>query len=82
MQRALLRLTAVLLGVLLLHEHIPLGPWHLLAYTLCLLSVVAGAIRLADPEAGPIDPSPRDWQLAVNAQMQPDRALIARSRVS
>ncbi|HVI18866.1 MAG TPA: DMT family transporter [Gaiellales bacterium] len=49
-------LTAVLLGVLLLHEHIPLGPWHLLAYTLCLLSVVAGAIRLADPEAGPIDP--------------------------
>jgi hypothetical protein len=49
-------LTAVLLGVVLLHEHIPHGPWHLLAYSLCVVAVVAGAIRLADPEAGPIDP--------------------------
>jgi hypothetical protein len=46
----------VLLGVVLLHEHIPHGPWHLLAYSLCVVAVVAGAIRLADPEAGPIDP--------------------------
>jgi drug/metabolite transporter (DMT)-like permease len=51
-------LTAVLLGVVLLHEHIPHGPWHLLAYSLCVVAVVAGAIRLADPEAGPIDPDP------------------------
>jgi drug/metabolite transporter (DMT)-like permease len=60
-------LTAVLLGVVLLHEHIPHGPWHLVAYSLCVVTVVAGAIRLADPEAGPIDPDPepaermQDW---------------------
>jgi drug/metabolite transporter (DMT)-like permease len=49
-------LTAVLLGVVLLHEHIPHGPWHLVAYALSVVAVIAGAIRLADPEAGPIDP--------------------------
>jgi drug/metabolite transporter (DMT)-like permease len=49
-------LTAVLLGVVLLREHIPHGPWHCVAYSLCVVGVVAGAIRLADPEAGPIDP--------------------------
>ena len=51
-------LTAVLLGIVLLHEHIPHGPWHCLAYSLSVVAVVAGAIRLADPEAGPIDPDP------------------------
>jgi drug/metabolite transporter (DMT)-like permease len=51
-------LTAVLLGVVLLREHIPHGPWHLMAYSLSVVAVVAGAIRLADPEAGPIDPDP------------------------
>jgi drug/metabolite transporter (DMT)-like permease len=51
-------LTAVLLGIVLLHEHIPHGPWHLVAYALSVVAVVAGAIRLADPEAGPIDPDP------------------------
>jgi drug/metabolite transporter (DMT)-like permease len=61
-------LTAVALGIVLLREHIPHGPWHLLAYALCVVAVVAGAIRLADPEAGPIDPdaSPtdrvQDWE--------------------
>jgi drug/metabolite transporter (DMT)-like permease len=60
-------LTAVLLGVVLLHEHIPHGPWHLVAYALSVVAVVAGAIRLADPEAGPIDPDTepadrvKDW---------------------
>jgi drug/metabolite transporter (DMT)-like permease len=49
-------LAAVALGVGLLHEHIPHGPWHLVAYALCVVAVVAGAIRLADPDAGPIDP--------------------------
>jgi hypothetical protein len=49
-------MTAVLLGVVLLHEHIPHGPWHLVAYSLSVVAVVGGAIRLADPEAGPIDP--------------------------
>jgi drug/metabolite transporter (DMT)-like permease len=51
-------LTAVALGVGLLHEHIPHGPWHLTAYSLSVVGVVVGAIRLADPEAGPIDPDP------------------------
>ena len=50
--------TAVLLGVVLLHEHIPHGPWHLVAYLVAVIAVVSGAIRLADPEAGPIDPDP------------------------
>ncbi len=49
-------LTAVLLGVILLHEHIPLSFWHIVAYVLCLATVLAGAIRLADPEAGPLEP--------------------------
>jgi drug/metabolite transporter (DMT)-like permease len=49
-------LMGVLLGVILLREHIPLSTGHLIAYVLCLVSVVAGAIRLADPTAGPIDP--------------------------
>jgi drug/metabolite transporter (DMT)-like permease len=52
-------LTAVVLGVAVLHEHIPLSPVHIVAYVLCLASVVAGAIRLADPKAGPIDPDER-----------------------
>jgi drug/metabolite transporter (DMT)-like permease len=49
-------LTAVLLGAVLLREHIPLSTPHLIVYVGCLASVVAGAIRLADPAAGPIDP--------------------------
>jgi hypothetical protein len=49
-------MTAVALGIVLLREHIPHGPWHVVAYALCVVAVVAGAIRLADPEAGPIDP--------------------------
>ncbi len=42
--------TGVLLGAVLLHEHIPLSAGHLVLYTLCLAAVVAGAIRLADPD--------------------------------
>jgi drug/metabolite transporter (DMT)-like permease len=49
-------MTAVLLGVLLLHEHIPITAGHLASYVACLVAVVVGAIRLADPQAGPIDP--------------------------
>lgn len=40
----------VLLGAVLLHEHIPLTGIHLVAYVACLAAVVAGAIRLADPD--------------------------------
>lgn len=48
-------LMGVLLGVALLHERIPHRTGHLIAYGLCLLAAVAGAIRLANPakaEAG------------------------------
>src|SRR4051794_21148616 len=53
-------LMGVLLGVVLLKEHIPLTPGHLLAYVACLAAVVAGAVRLADPHAGPIEPDERE----------------------
>jgi hypothetical protein len=43
--------TAVLLGVIVLHEHLPVSPWHIVAYLVCLVAVVAGAIRLAEAEA-------------------------------
>jgi len=49
-------LMGVLLGVVLLKEHIPLTPGHLIAYVGCLTAVVLGAVRLADPHAGPIEP--------------------------
>lgn len=38
---------AVLIGALLLREHIPLSVGHLIGYALCLAVVVLGAIRLA-----------------------------------
>ena len=49
-------LMGVALGAVLLRERIPMTVGHLCAYVLCLVVVVAGAIRLADPNAGPIDP--------------------------
>jgi drug/metabolite transporter (DMT)-like permease len=49
-------LMGVLLGAVLLKEHIPLSPGHLIAYLACLAAVVLGAVRLADPHAGPIEP--------------------------
>lgn len=44
-------LTAVVLGAVLLHEHIPHSAWHATAYAGCLVAVVVGAIRLARAEA-------------------------------
>lgn len=49
-------LTAVVLGAILLREHLPTGPWHLLGYGLCLLAVIAGAIRLAEPATAAVPP--------------------------
>jgi drug/metabolite transporter (DMT)-like permease len=43
---------AVLIGALLLREHIPLSVGHLIGYALCLTVVVLGAIRLARNTAG------------------------------
>jgi len=51
-------LMGVALGAVLLRERIPVTTGHLIVYALCLVVVVAGAIRLADPTAGPIDPDP------------------------
>jgi hypothetical protein len=48
-------LVGVVLGVVLLREHIPLSPGHVIAYLACLAAVIAGAVRLADPHAGPIE---------------------------
>lgn len=60
-------LTAVILGAILLREHLPTGPWHLLGYALCMVAVVAGAIRLAEPATAPVPP-------AGGVPRQPDRS--------
>lgn len=41
--------TAVLIGALLLREHLPLSAGHLLGYALCLAAVIGGAVQLAEP---------------------------------
>jgi drug/metabolite transporter (DMT)-like permease len=48
-------LIGVLLGVILLREHIPLSTVHCVIYAGCLGAVIAGAIRLAEPAAGPVE---------------------------
>ena len=60
-------LTAVILGAILLREHLPTGPWHLVGYSLCLAAIVAGAIRLAEPATGSVKPQP-------GAPAEPDRS--------
>jgi drug/metabolite transporter (DMT)-like permease len=47
-------LFAVLLGVVLLREHIPMTPLHLVAYLACLVAIVVGGIRLAEPATSPV----------------------------
>lgn len=49
--------TGVLLGAILLREHIPHTPIALAAYGLCVIAVVGGAIRLANPADGSIEVS-------------------------
>lgn len=49
-------LTAVVLGAILLREHLPTGPWHLVGYGFCLVAVVLGAIRLAEPATATVPP--------------------------
>ncbi|MBN9619213.1 MAG: DMT family transporter [Actinobacteria bacterium] len=49
-------LMAVALGVGLLRERVPTNWASLVAYAFCLAAVIAGAIRLADPRSGPIEP--------------------------
>jgi hypothetical protein len=45
-------LAAVLLGALLLHEHVPASPAHVIVYVLCLAAIAGGAVRLAAPPGG------------------------------
>jgi drug/metabolite transporter (DMT)-like permease len=44
-------LVAVVLGVVLLREHVPHSPGYVLGYLLCLGLILAGTIRLAAPTA-------------------------------
>jgi drug/metabolite transporter (DMT)-like permease len=50
--------TAVLLGAILLKEHIPLSVPHVIGYAACLGVVIAGAIRLAQETVGRSGPAP------------------------
>jgi len=58
--------TAVVLGAVLLHEHLPVDAPHIIGYALCFGAVVAGAVRLAEPTAGG-HPATRDSHLAMAA---------------
>jgi drug/metabolite transporter (DMT)-like permease len=40
---------AVVLGAVLLHEHVPANGFHVLGYLACLAAITAGAVRLAAP---------------------------------
>jgi hypothetical protein len=42
---------AVVLGAVLLHEHVPAGPFYVIGYLACLAAIVAGTIKLANPVA-------------------------------
>lgn len=50
--------SAVLIGAILLREHIPLSVPHLIGYACCLAVVTAGAIRLAQETVGRAGASP------------------------
>jgi drug/metabolite transporter (DMT)-like permease len=43
--------TGVVFGAILLKEYVPTDAWHCVAYALCLASVIAGTVRLAQPAA-------------------------------
>jgi drug/metabolite transporter (DMT)-like permease len=43
---------AVVLGAVLLHQHVPSSPAHIVVYVGCLAAIVAGAVRLALPPGG------------------------------
>jgi drug/metabolite transporter (DMT)-like permease len=54
-------LAAVLLGAVLLHEHLPVGPAHIAGYFLCLVAVVGGGLHAGPPRPRPINRSSRAW---------------------
>lgn len=65
---------AVLLGVLVLREHIPLDPLRIVAYLACFAVVTAGAIKLANPSDDPLGkPCPDDAAAPVEAAAEDDR---------
>jgi hypothetical protein len=48
-------LVAVVLGAVLLHEHVPAGVAHFVGYLLCLAAVVVGMVQLAASAPGDVD---------------------------
>jgi drug/metabolite transporter (DMT)-like permease len=52
-------LVAVLLGALLLHEDVPVSPFHVVAYALCFGAIVFGTIRLANSPSLDHEPTSR-----------------------
>lgn len=66
---------AVVLGAIVLREHLPHSPVHIGIYVLCLAAVVSGAIRLADPHAGPIDADEVDGTGGLVASEGPPAAV-------
>jgi hypothetical protein len=43
---------AVVLGGVLLHQHVPAGAWYVAAYVACVVAIVGGTVRLANPPRG------------------------------
>jgi hypothetical protein len=62
---------AIILGIVLLHENIPSGPAYIVGYLACLIGIVVGSIRLADP--------PPDQAATVTAPAQPAASAQAAS---
>jgi drug/metabolite transporter (DMT)-like permease len=57
---------AVVLGAVLLHQRVPSGALFVLAYLACLVAIVSGTIRLANPPSSRlVAPSARDDALKV-----------------
>jgi hypothetical protein len=50
-------LVAVVLGIVLLHEHIRHAPGYLVGYLICLGAILTGTLRLAAPAASSINSS-------------------------
>ncbi len=56
-------LTAVVLGAVLLREHIPHSTVAFAVYAVCVIAIVAGAIQLANPREASVDAAPTDETL-------------------
>jgi hypothetical protein len=65
---------AIVLGVALLREHIPTGPSYIVGYLACLLGIIIGSVRLADPPPESADvPAPTDSTAPPQPAIAPDQ---------